>query len=85
MVGFTEMKTQSRFSCRSFIRSKPAKDEEVVATERAPEGQKQPAESCLQGVPVAHAPEIDRSATRTTCEQHLYNTSIRPARSGMWE
>jgi hypothetical protein len=42
----------------------------MPATERAPEGQKQPVESCLKEVPVAYASEIDRSAMWTPWKQH---------------
>jgi hypothetical protein len=78
------LKTGPRFSCRSVIRRKPPKDEEVAATERAPEGQKQPAESFTQRVPVAHPSEIDRSAPWTPCEQHLKNLHQTGA-PGYWE
>jgi hypothetical protein len=60
----------SRSSCRSVCRNQPSQDEEVAATQRAAEWQKQPVEGCLKGVPVAYAPEIDRSAMWATCEQH---------------
>ena len=46
-------------------RNQPAKNEEVAATERTPEWEKEPADGCLHRVPVTHAPEIDRSAMRT--------------------
>lgn len=42
----------------------------MPAAERAPEGKKQPVEGCLQGVPVAYASEVDRSAMWAPCEQH---------------
>jgi hypothetical protein len=44
----------------------------VAATQRAPERQKEPMESCLKGVPVAYAPEIDRSAMWAPCQQHMF-------------
>jgi len=44
---------------RSVRRGEPPENEEVAAAERASEGQKKPVESCLKGVPVAYASEID--------------------------
>jgi hypothetical protein len=55
---------------RSVSRGEPPENEEVAATERASEGQKQPVESCLKGVPVAYSSEIDRSAMWAPCKQH---------------
>lgn len=42
----------------------------MAAAERASERQQKPVESCLEGVPVAHAPKIDGSTMRAPCEQH---------------
>ena len=57
-------------SGRSVRWNEPPQHEEVAAAKRAPEGKKQPVESCLQGVPVAYTSEVDRSAMWAPCEQH---------------
>ena len=42
----------------------------MAAAETAPKGQKKPVERRFQGVSIAYAPEIDRSAMWASCEQH---------------
>ena len=51
-------------------RQQPSKQEEVVAAQRAPVGQKQPVDASLQEIPDAHLSEIDRAAMRTPRGQH---------------
>ena len=58
------------FSCRSVRWSEPPEDKEMAAAERAPKGYKKPVKGCFNGIPVAHASEIDGSAMRAPREQH---------------
>ena len=54
--------------------SQPAKDEEVVAAERAPKRNENEVESCFQSVPASHRSEIDRSAMGTPSKKHIVTT-----------
>lgn len=43
----------------------------MAAAERAPEGYKKPPESRFDGIPGGYGSEINRSAMRASCEQHV--------------
>ena len=66
----------------SVSRSRPPKDKEVAAAERAPKRQKKPVKSCFKGIPVSDTSEIDRSAMWAPCEEHTLQYRDSPGSTG---